>query len=61
MSLPIIALGGASGIGDFPQALRAGATAVAAGSMFVFNGRHRAVLISYPTPAQIRALASSSR
>jgi cyclase len=27
----------------------AGASAAAAGAMFVFHGKHRAVLISYPT------------
>ncbi len=59
VSVPIIALGGASGFDDFAPALQAGASAVAAGSMFVLNGKHRAVLISYPTPAQVRSLATS--
>jgi cyclase len=58
VSLPVIALGGASGYDDFAPALAAGASAVAAGSMFVLNGKHRAVLISYPTPSQVRALAA---
>ena len=57
VTVPVIALGGAGGYEDFAPALAAGASAVAAGSMFVLNGKHRAVLISYPTPAQIRALA----
>jgi cyclase len=57
VNLPVIALGGASGYADFAPALAAGASAVAAGSMFVLNGKHRAVLISYPTPAEVRALA----
>jgi cyclase len=57
VTLPVIALGGASGYDDFAPALAAGASAVAAGSMFVLNGKHRAVLISYPTPAEVRALA----
>ena len=56
VSLPVIALGGASGFDDFAPALAAGASAVAAGSIFVLNGKHRAVLISYPTPQQIRGL-----
>jgi cyclase len=55
--LPVIALGGAPGFGDFAPALEAGASAVAAGSMFVLNGKHHAVLISYPTPQQIQTLA----
>jgi len=57
VSVPVIALGGAGGYGDFAPALASGASAVAAGSMFVLNGKHRAVLISYPTPGQVRALA----
>ncbi|UUE21910.1 nitronate monooxygenase [Microbacterium sp. J1-1] len=58
VTVPVIALGGASGYADFAPALEAGASAVAAGSMFVLNGKHRAVLITYPTPDQIRALKS---
>jgi cyclase len=58
VTVPIIALGGSAGYADFAPALEAGASAVAAGSMFVLNGKHRAVLISYPTPDQVRALAS---
>jgi cyclase len=46
VNVPVIALGGASGYADFAPALAAGASAVAAGSMFVLNGKHRAVLIS---------------
>ncbi len=56
--MPIIALGGAGGFDDFAPALAAGASAVAAGSMFVLNGKHRAVLISYPSPEQVRSLSS---
>ena len=58
VTVPIIALGGAGGYADFSPALATGASAVAAGSMFVLNGKHRAVLISYPTPAEVRALAT---
>lgn len=39
VTVPIIALGGAGGYDDFAPALRAGASAVAAGSMFVLNGK----------------------
>lgn len=56
VTVPIIAVGGASTIDDFAPALEAGASAVGAGSMFVFNGKHRAVLISYPSPSQLREL-----
>jgi cyclase len=60
VTVPVIALGGAGSFDDFAPALRAGASAIAAGSMFVLNGKHRAVLISYPTPAQVRRLTQPS-
>lgn len=56
VTVPVIALGGAGGFDDFAPALRAGASAVAAGTMFVMHGKHRAVLISYPSPEQVRSL-----
>lgn len=59
VTVPVVALGGARSVDDFVPALAAGASAVAAGSLFVLNGRHRAVLISYPTPQQVRALSVS--
>lgn len=48
VSVPVIACGGASGIDDLAAAVKEGASAVAAGSLFVFMGPHRAVLINYP-------------
>ncbi len=48
ISIPLIACGGAGKAEDFTSALEKGASAVAAGSKFVFHGKHRAVLISYP-------------
>lgn len=49
VTCPVIACGGASGIDDFVTAVKeGGASAVAAGSLFVFVGPHRAVLINYP-------------
>ena len=56
VSIPVIACGGAGRLEDFGDAVRdGGASAVAAGSFFVFHGRHRAVLISYPTPGDLWA------
>jgi cyclase len=47
--IPVIASGGAATIEDFRMAKsQGGASAVAAGAMFVFQGPHRAVLITYP-------------
>jgi len=50
VSVPVIACGGAGKVMDFSEAVvKGGASAVAAGSMFVFHGKHRAVLITYPS------------
>ena len=48
VSVPVVAVGGAGVLPHFRQAIDHGASAVAAGSMFVFHGKHRAVLITYP-------------
>jgi cyclase len=49
VKVPVVACGGASSVDDFVAAVeRSHADAVAAGSMFVFVGPHRAVLINYP-------------
>lgn len=53
VSIPVIACGGARSLEDFRNAVKAGASAVAAGSFFVFQRPHRAVLISYPTQADL--------
>lgn len=50
VGMPVITLGGAGRLEDFDDAVKiGGASAVAAGSMFVFYGEHKAVLISYPS------------
>ncbi len=57
VTIPVIALGGASGYGDFRDAVtKADASAVAAGSMFVFHGPRRAVLINYPDRETIKKI-----
>ncbi|MFC1975127.1 AglZ/HisF2 family acetamidino modification protein [Chloroflexota bacterium] len=49
VNIPVIACGGAGTIEDLGEAIHSGsASAVAAGSIFVFHGRRRAVLINYP-------------
>jgi cyclase len=49
LAIPLIICGGASSVDDFREAVKEGASAVAAGSLFVFQKPHRAVLISYPS------------
>lgn len=49
VTVPIIASGGAGNTDDFTKAVRAGASAVAAGSMFVYQKKGMGVLISFPS------------
>ena len=54
VSVPVIASGGAGSLDHFRQAIqKANASAVAAGSFFVYHGKRRAVLISYPTRREV--------
>jgi cyclase len=54
VTIPIIACGGASELEDFTRAIDNGASAVAAGSMFVFQRPHQAVLISYFSQKELK-------
>ncbi len=54
--VPVIACGGAGRVEDFALVVKAGAAAAAAGSLFVFHGPHRAVLITYPTHAELNSV-----
>jgi cyclase len=57
VDVPVIACGGAGSIADFAAAIQeGGASACAAGSMFVYFGRNRAVLINFPTQQELRAV-----
>lgn len=59
VNIPIIASGGAGTLEHLCEAVQNGASAVAAGSMFVFHGRHQAVLISYPDQTALKRIYSS--
>jgi cyclase len=59
VSIPVIACGGAGALEHFREAVSEGASAVAAGSLFVFHGKHRAVLITYPDAAALSQLFAS--
>lgn len=54
--VPVVACGGAGQLEHMRDAVAAGASAAAAGSLFVFYGPHRAVLINYPSYAVVREL-----
>lgn len=54
VSIPVVACGGARSVKDLGDVVKkGGASAAAAGSMFVFHGPHRAVLINFPTPQEL--------
>lgn len=59
LDIPLIACGGAGSVADLRAGIQAGASAVAAASMFVFHGPHRAVLITYPDRDVLRTLGGS--
>lgn len=57
ISIPLVALGGAGKIEHFGEAVhQGGASAVAAGSLFVFSGPHKAVLINFPSQKDLHRI-----
>lgn len=56
ISVPLVAVGGAGSLQDIKAAIDAGASAVSAGAFFVFQGPHRAVLITYPRYKELEQL-----
>lgn len=56
LSVPLVASGGAGSLDHFREAVAAGASAVAAGSLFIFHGPHKAVLINYPGYKEIKKI-----
>ncbi len=49
VNIPVVVSGGASQNSDFTEAASCGASGMAAGSMFIYQRPHNAVLISYPS------------
>jgi cyclase len=49
VQIPVVISGGASQVSDFSEAAQNGASGMAAGSMFIYQRPHNAVLISYPS------------
>lgn len=53
LSVPVTFLGGAGSLDHLGELIsKLGVVGAAAGSLFVFKGKYRAVLINYPTPEQ---------
>ncbi|MBX3622313.1 MAG: AglZ/HisF2 family acetamidino modification protein [Rhizobacter sp.] len=53
ISIPLIAAGGVGSLDDIAGGLSSGASGIAVGSFFVYHGKHRAVLITYPSQGEI--------
>jgi len=56
VDVPVVALGGAAVLEDFGLAINSGASAVAAGSMFVYQGNTKGILINYPSVEKLEAV-----
>jgi len=53
VNIPIIICGGLNNLTEINSAVACGVSAVAAGAFFVFQGPHRAVLITYPSKEEL--------
>lgn len=61
INVPLIACGGAASLEDFQSVVEeTEVSALGAGSMFVFHGKHKAVLIKYPNRDQIEKHVGSN-
>ena len=56
VGVPVVACGGAGERAHLIDAIRAGASAVAAGSIFVYRGPTRSVLVNFPDRAELEAM-----
>lgn len=56
LTVPLVITGGAGNLHHLREAVDAGASAVAAGSLFIYHGPHKAVLINYPTSQELKNL-----
>lgn len=62
LTIPLIACGGAGSVEHLAQAVNQGhASAVAAGAFFLFYGKRRTVLITYPTDDELQAALGPER
>ena len=61
VNIPVVACGGAGSVAHLGEAVRAGASAAGAGSLFVFIGPHRAVMINYPSASELAMVFDSNK
>jgi cyclase len=57
----VVSLGGAGSLNDLGAGILAGASATAAGSMFVFQDKQRSVLINYPSEKELDVFSEALR
>ena len=53
INIPLIICGGLNNLNEINKAVNFGVNAVAAGAFFVYQGPHRAVLITYPSKSEL--------
>lgn len=53
IDIPLVACGGAGTLKDMKTAINFNASAAAAGSIFIYHGKHNAVLINYPKAEEL--------
>lgn len=59
VTIPVVALGGAGSLSDMKKCYSSGsASALAAGSMFVYHGPRRGILINYPSVLELKEFYS---
>lgn len=62
VKIPVVAAGGAGKIDDFVKAIKnCKVSAVAAGSFFIFQGKHKAVLITYPDQEELSLIFDQNK
>jgi cyclase len=61
VQIPVIGHGGANSLENMGDAMKVGASAVAAGSLFVYKGPHKAVLINYPNREELLKMMQMSQ
>jgi cyclase len=54
VKIPVVANGGAGSLSECVKAVNCGASAAAAGSLFVYYGPRKAVLVNYPTQEELK-------
>lgn len=61
IKIPLVVCGGAGNYKDLSKAVKWGASAVAAGSLFVYQNKNKAVLVNYPTENDMKKIFKKKR